>query len=99
VADDLNRRGLATLLFDLLGEREAADRAKVFDIVLLADRCCTRSAGSTARASWRRLPLGLFGGQHRARRRPWRRRPDSGPGGGGGLARGRPTCRGRPERT
>src|SRR5208282_5531579 len=40
VAEALNRRGIATLLFDLLGpEEEAANpRAKVFDIPLLATR-------------------------------------------------------------
>ena len=40
VAEALNRRGLATLLFDLLkpGEEEANNRAKVFDIPLLAER-------------------------------------------------------------
>src|ERR1043165_2038397 len=38
VASRLVRGGLATLLFDLLTEREAADRAKVFDIGLLASR-------------------------------------------------------------
>ncbi len=38
VADMLNRSGLATLLFDLLTPVEAGDRAKVFDIGLLAQR-------------------------------------------------------------
>src|ERR1043165_1369532 len=38
VASRLVRAGLATLLFDLLTEREAADRAKVFDIGLVASR-------------------------------------------------------------
>ncbi|MEV8529118.1 phosphoribosyltransferase family protein [Streptomyces sp. NPDC052000] len=38
VADVLNRAGLATLLFDLLTPTEANDRAKVFDISLLALR-------------------------------------------------------------
>ncbi|MFI5053394.1 MAG: phosphoribosyltransferase family protein [Acidimicrobiia bacterium] len=38
VARHLNRAGLATLLFDLLTPDEALDRAKVFDIELLADR-------------------------------------------------------------
>ena len=61
VAEALNESGLATLLFDLLTEEEAADRAKVFDIELLADRL-------TGAARWARghevvadLPLGLFG--------------------------------------
>lgn len=38
VAEVLRRGGLGTLLFDLLTEPEAADRANVFDIPLLASR-------------------------------------------------------------
>ena len=38
VADALNERAFATLLFDLLTEEEEADRANVFDIALLAER-------------------------------------------------------------
>jgi putative phosphoribosyl transferase len=38
VAERLHEAGLGTLLFDLLTEEEAEDRAKVFDIELLADR-------------------------------------------------------------
>ncbi|MCZ7529009.1 MAG: phosphoribosyltransferase family protein [Acidimicrobiia bacterium] len=38
VAEDLNRHGLGTLLFDLLTDRESADRRNVFDIDLLGDR-------------------------------------------------------------
>ncbi len=38
VADVLRRGGLGTLLFDLLTEPEASDRANVFDIPLLASR-------------------------------------------------------------
>jgi len=38
VAEALRQVGLATLLFDLLSDEEAADRAKVFDIRLLAER-------------------------------------------------------------
>ena len=38
VAKRLNVAGLATLLFDLLTPAEAADRALVFDIELLASR-------------------------------------------------------------
>jgi len=61
VAGELHRAGLATLLLDLLAEDEAQDRARVFDIDLLATRL-------TAAASWLRgqsetasLPLGYFG--------------------------------------
>src|SRR6476469_8842073 len=38
VAESLGRAGLATLLIDLLGDDEAGDRSKVFDIELLAER-------------------------------------------------------------
>lgn len=62
VALALQRRGLATLLFDLLTPDEADDRRKVFDIDLLAHRVADTidalGAGDPAIA---RLPLGLFG--------------------------------------
>lgn len=38
VAESLAERGIATLLFDLLTEPEARDRASVFDIPLLSQR-------------------------------------------------------------
>lgn len=38
VADELNRRGIATLLFDLLTRDEEASRENVFDVELLGDR-------------------------------------------------------------
>jgi putative phosphoribosyl transferase len=38
VADELNRRGIATLLFDLLTADEATAYANVFDVDLLAER-------------------------------------------------------------
>lgn len=59
VAAVLNRAGLATLLFDLLTEREAADRALVFDIPLLAGRLA--AAARWLRAREPGLPLGYFG--------------------------------------
>lgn len=49
VAEKLREAGIGTLLFDLLTEREAADRANVFDIPLLARRL--RDA-----AAWVRRP-------------------------------------------
>jgi putative phosphoribosyl transferase len=61
VAGVLQHAGVGTLLFDLLDEDEAADRAKVFDIKLLAERL-------EAAADWVRgqeqtggLKLGYFG--------------------------------------
>ena len=61
VAEALNAKGFATLLFDLLTEDEEADRANVFDIPLLADRL-TDAMRSLARDAWAGgVPLGLFG--------------------------------------
>ena len=62
VAQALNGRGFATLLFDLLTPGEEADRANVFDISLLAERLIDvvqwlgRQEPMIAN-----LPLGLFG--------------------------------------
>jgi erythromycin esterase-like protein/predicted phosphoribosyltransferase/predicted alpha/beta-hydrolase family hydrolase len=61
VADALNARGFATLLFDLLDEGEAAARAKVFDIELLAQRLLDAAGWIAAQADLAVLPLGLFG--------------------------------------
>lgn len=61
VASALQEAGLATLLFDLLTEREAEERANVFDISLLAERLldAVRWCGSDPRVLG--LPVGLFG--------------------------------------
>ncbi|WP_103716587.1 erythromycin esterase family protein [Bosea psychrotolerans] len=61
VADDLNNRGFATLLFDLLAEDEAKDRRRVFDIDLLADRLLHAASYIGERTDLAGLPLGLFG--------------------------------------
>ncbi|MGO8797824.1 MAG: dienelactone hydrolase family protein [Roseiarcus sp.] len=61
VADALNERAFATLLFDLLTEEEEANRANVFDIVLLAERLAQAVAWTDRDSRLRRLPLGLFG--------------------------------------
>ncbi|MFI4974941.1 MAG: erythromycin esterase family protein [Caulobacterales bacterium] len=61
VAADLNRRGFATLLFDLLTDLEAADRGNVFDIDLLAERLLQAVAWIDLQPELARLPLGLFG--------------------------------------
>ena len=60
-ADVLNRRGFATLLFDLLGEDEAMDRRNVFDIDLLADRLLYSVAWIDEQPDLAPLPVGLFG--------------------------------------
>lgn len=61
VAEGLQRRGLATLLFDLLTERESADRRNVFDIPLLATRVGEAIQWARADARTAPLPIGLFG--------------------------------------
>jgi predicted phosphoribosyltransferase/dienelactone hydrolase len=61
VADDLNHRGFATLLLDLLTEEEAEDRRNVFDISLLAERLIQAADWMAQRSDLAGLPLGLFG--------------------------------------
>lgn len=61
VARDFNARGLATLLFDLLTEREAVDRAKVFDIPLLGARVAEAVRWVRKDSEVARLRIGLFG--------------------------------------
>ncbi len=61
VAAALRNAGLATLLFDLLTEREASDRANVFDIGLLAERLLAATAWAGAHPTTGALPLGYFG--------------------------------------
>lgn len=61
VADDLNARGFATLLFDLLSDGEAKDRRKVFDIHLLADRLRQAVSWIDEQPDLAGLSLGLFG--------------------------------------
>lgn len=61
VARALGDSGFATLLFDLLTEPEAADRARVFDIDLLAERLTQAIDWATGRPDLARLPIGLFG--------------------------------------
>lgn len=61
VAEALNRRGLATLLFDLLTEAEAMDRANVFDIPLLGERVTEAVRWAQEDDGTRGLSIGLFG--------------------------------------
>jgi pimeloyl-ACP methyl ester carboxylesterase len=61
VALELNRSGLATLLFDLLTPEEDTDYAARFDIGLLADRLEAAVDWQQGDARVARLPLGLFG--------------------------------------
>ncbi|HEU4656604.1 MAG TPA: alpha/beta family hydrolase [Capillimicrobium sp.] len=61
VARALNGRGLATLLFDLLTERESSSRAAVFDIALLASRLEAATRWATAAPAAAGLAVGYFG--------------------------------------
>jgi putative phosphoribosyl transferase len=61
VAGALQRAGLATLLFDLLTEREARDRANVFDIPLLGERLLAASRFAAGHRSTAALGVGYFG--------------------------------------
>ena len=61
VAERLQVAGLATLLFDLLTDGEAHDRAKVFDIALLARRLEGAVGWLRADPDVRELPIAFFG--------------------------------------
>jgi putative phosphoribosyl transferase len=61
VAESLQQAGLGTLLIDLLGEGEAADRRKVFDIELLAERLLAAALWLGHEPATRSLRLGYFG--------------------------------------
>jgi putative phosphoribosyl transferase len=61
VANALRQAGLATLLFDLLTEPEAADRTNVFDIPLLAERLGAATELARRSELTRALPIGYFG--------------------------------------
>jgi putative phosphoribosyl transferase len=61
VAAALNRRGLATLLLDLLEPREELDRRNVFDIPLLAERLVAATRWSRTQSELRSLAIGYFG--------------------------------------
>ncbi|HYL55199.1 MAG TPA: dienelactone hydrolase family protein, partial [Gemmatimonadales bacterium] len=61
VADALVEANFGTLLFDLLTEAEAQDRANVFDIMLLAKRLRAATAWVAAYPATSDLPIGYFG--------------------------------------
>lgn len=61
VARALREAGFATLLFDLLTEDEAQDRANVFDIRLLADRLAIATDWVKHDRETAALPVGYFG--------------------------------------
>jgi putative phosphoribosyl transferase len=57
----LHHAGMATLLVDLLDERESGDRSNAFDIKLLADRLKAAAHFVRENGETRDLPLGYFG--------------------------------------
>jgi putative phosphoribosyl transferase len=61
VAEALGNLGLATLLFDLLTPREAADRRNVFDIELLGQRLVAVTRWLRAQPPYATRPVGYFG--------------------------------------
>jgi putative phosphoribosyl transferase len=61
VAAVLNEAGLGTVLFDLLTDEEAADRAKVFDVDLLARRLLDVTAWLGGNPATRDHRVGYFG--------------------------------------
>lgn len=61
VASGLREAGLATLLLDLLTGGEEEDRAKVFDIALLASRLLEATQWARSQPALAHLPIGYFG--------------------------------------
>ncbi len=61
VATVLNRAGFATLLFDLLTIEEERDRARVFDVDLLASRLIAVTEWTRQQPELAHLPIGYFG--------------------------------------
>lgn len=61
VAEILVNAGFGTLLFDLLTDPEGKDRAKVFDIPLLARRLEQATAWAATYPASAGLPIGFFG--------------------------------------
>jgi putative phosphoribosyl transferase len=61
VANALNQRGIATLLFDLLTETEKADRVNVFNNALLSQRFAETARSLKREPIVQDLPIGVFG--------------------------------------
>lgn len=61
VAEELEKRAIATLLFDLLTEEETQLRSNVFDIKLLSTRMIDAISWARANPDIPALPVGLFG--------------------------------------
>jgi dienelactone hydrolase len=61
VAAELRKEGLATLLFDLLTEREDSDYRRRFDIALLTERLKATTEWLRKNVETSTLPIGYFG--------------------------------------
>jgi putative phosphoribosyl transferase len=61
VADVLNRRGITTVLVDLLTESEHRDRGNVFDLKLLSDRVLAVTRWTAKEIGCNGTPIGYFG--------------------------------------
>ncbi len=61
VARELEQKGLATLLFDLLTEEESENRENVFDVQFLARRLLYATRWASRAEGIRSLPIGYFG--------------------------------------
>ena len=61
VAEVLRERGIGTLLLDLLDDREANDRSKVFDINLLTQRVISSTDWIESNEDTEELSVGYFG--------------------------------------
>lgn len=61
VAEEMNRSGLGTLLFDLLTPAEESDRGNVFDIDHLGRRLVDGTRWLTGREGWGHHPVCYFG--------------------------------------
>lgn len=61
VANYLNNKGFATLLFDLLSVNEESNRNKVFDIPLLSKRLIDATEWVRSYPTVKLLPIGFFG--------------------------------------
>lgn len=61
VAEQLQERAMATLLFDLLTDEEASDRRNVFHVPLLASRLEEAISWACCDPEIAGLPIGLFG--------------------------------------
>lgn len=79
VARAFDQHGLGTLLFDLLTDDEALDRANVFDVTLLGSRLRSATGWLRSQCSLAAMPIGYFGASTGAAAALWAAaEPDAG---------------------